>query len=193
MTRLLLISGSLRRDSFNSRLLHRIGDMLATRCELDYLIPIEVGLPLFDQDYEGDTTLQQKVMQIHTRFSAADGVIVACPEYNGQPTAYLKNLIDWLTRMAYVRANVGNPLIDVPVLLCSASTGSSGGSLAIPSLRALFGYVGAVVIGDSFTLPFAQRLWSEDSGYKLAKFQEQHLAEAVQRVLKLATARLKSQ
>jgi chromate reductase len=90
--------------------------------------------------------------------------LVASPEYNGQLTPYLKNIIDWVSRLAYIDPTFENPFVDKPILLCSASTGSSGGAMGIPSARALFGYVGAIVFGETLCVSYAHQSWTE-AGY----------------------------
>jgi NAD(P)H-dependent FMN reductase len=187
MTTLLLVSGSQRRDSFNSRLLRDLAGRLAWRCTIDLLEPNSIGLPLFDQDLEGDSTVIARVAALHRRFEASDGIVVASPEYNGQLPAYLKNMVDWVSRLAHIDARFDNPFRDRPVLLCSASTGWSGGAVAIPHARALFGYVGGLVIGETVCIPHANEAWAED-GYTFDPFFDEQIDGAVARVLQLADA-----
>ncbi len=188
MTRLLLISGSLRRDSFNTRLLHHVSRHLVGHCTVDFLDPSEVSLPLFDQDLELTPTVVKQVADLHRRIAGSDGLIVSSPEYNGQLPPYLKNLVDWVSRMGYIDASFGNAFCDRPVLLCSASTGWSGGSGAIPSARALFGYVGALVIGDTVCVPYAQQGWTDEAGFLFDQPFEDRISAACQRVLALVNS-----
>lgn len=137
-TTLLLLSGSLRRDSYNARLLRHLARHLDGRCGFDMPQPDELDLPLFNEDLEQHAALHARVLALHRRLAACDGIIVASPEYNGQPGACLKNLIDWVSRLAYLDARLAHPFLDLPVLLCSASTGWSGGAVALPhALRAV--------------------------------------------------------
>ncbi len=87
---------------------------------------------------------------------------MACPEYNGQATPLLKNTIDWVSRLAHIDARFGNPFLNKPVLLCSASTGWSSGALVIQNLRALFGYLGAAVMGPNIGIARAPDQWTAD-------------------------------
>lgn len=187
MSALLLLSGSRRRESYNGRLLRWLAGPLASRGDIDLVEAQQVDLPLFDQDLETDASVVRRVAALHARFARCDGIVVACPEYNGQPTPYLKNTIDWVSRLPHIDPAFENPFVDRPVLLCSASTGWSGGALALPHLRALFGYIGCVVIGDAICLPHADRLWTRD-GYEFDPFFEAQTHEAVGRLLRLAGA-----
>ena len=161
---LLLLSGSQRQSSFNARLLHHIAQHLEASCGFLTAEPFAEHLPLFNQDLENTPEVRSQVAELHALFMACDGIIVASPEYNGQLTPYLKNIIDWVSRLAYIDLSFENPFVDKPVLLCAASTGSSGGAMGIPSARALFGYVGGIVFGETLCLGFAHEAWTE-TGY----------------------------
>ena len=161
MNQILLLSGSKRQESFNARLLDHIAGHIENTCVFLTVEPFAKSLPLFNQDLENMPAVRTKVAELHQVFMACNGIVVASPEYNGQLTPYLKNMIDWVSRLAYIDSTFENPFVDKPVLLCSASTGSSGGAMGIPSARALFGYVGANVFGETLCLPFAQQAWTE--------------------------------
>lgn len=184
---ILCISGSMRGGSYNSYLLDHLGAYLPQAFRRDFLNPQDANLPLFNEDIEGDARLREKVTQLHRRFSACSGFMIAAPEYNGQMTAYLKNLIDWVSRLAYVDPRFTNPFVDKPLLLCSASTGSSGGMAGIAHGRALFGYVGALVMGGAICVPYAADKWSE-LGYMFDESFEGYMAGCVGRLAALAAA-----
>jgi chromate reductase len=164
MTQLLLLCGSQRQESLNARLLEHIAQHLEGACNFLTAAPLAEQLPLFNQDLENNPTVRAQVAKLHQAFMACDGIVVASPEYNGQLTPYLKNMVDWVSRLAYIDPAFDNPFVDKPVLLCAASTGSSGGNMGIPSARALFGYVGSVVFGETVCVPFAHQAWTE-AGY----------------------------
>ncbi len=149
------------------------------------MLPRDVELPLFNEDIEGDARLCEKVAQLHRRFLSCRALIVATPEYNGQMTAYLKNMVDWVSRLAYLDPKFANPFIDKPLLLCSASTGSSGGMAGIAPARALFGYVGALVLGGAVCVPYADQKWSE-IGYMFDDSFEGYIAASVARLASVA-------
>ena len=161
MPQLLLLCGSQRQESFNARLLNHIAQHLKNSCSFIAVEPFAKHLPLFNQDLENEPAVHAQVSELHKAFMSCDAILVASPEYNGQLTPYLKNMIDWVSRMAYIDTAFDNPFVDKPVLLCSASTGSTGGSAGIPSARALFGYVGSLVFGETLCVPFAHQAWTE--------------------------------
>ncbi len=186
LCRLLLVSGSLRRDSYNSRLLNHLAQGLKSHCSIEILDPAQANLPLFDQDLEGDANVIERVAALHRRFETAHGLVVATPEYNGMPTPYLKNVFDWVSRLPHVDSRFANPFRDRPLLLCSASTGWSGGAVAIPHARALFGYLGCLVIGDAVCVPYAEQAWA-DGAYRFDPFFEAQIDAAAGQLVRLAT------
>ncbi len=187
MTTLLLVPGSQRRDSFNVRLLRDLAGRLTARCAVDWLTPGDVDLPLFNQDLEADSAIVERVAAVHRCFEACDGIIVASPEYNGLPTPYLKNLVDWVSRLAHIDGRFDNPFLGRPLLLCSASTGGSGGWAGMPHARALFTYVGCAVTDDFIAVPHAQQLWT-DGAFDFDPFFAADVDAAVARLLELAVA-----
>jgi len=162
MTRILLVCGSQRAASLNARLLDALAAALPAGVVADRLRPAEVDLPLFDADREDDPAVVARVRALHARFLAADALIVASPEYNGLMTPFLKNLVDWVSRLPYRDPALTGAFADKPVLLAATSPGWSGGAVGIPALRALFGYCGAVVFGEAITLPYGDRAIAPD-------------------------------
>ena len=157
MKKILFLSGSQRRDSHNQRLLKNLAKRLEHILSVDTVEQGQINLPLFDQDLENDPVLRLQVKNLHSRISACDAMIVACPEYNGLITPYLKNTIDWVSRLQYIDESCSNAFIDKPVLLVSASTGWSGGAVGLPSARTLFGYIGCHVLGGEISIPNIQQ------------------------------------
>ena len=184
MTTLLFLSGSQRRESFNGRLLRHLARRLAGQCVIDLVEPAQINLPIFDQDLEVEASMVQRISRIHQRFIASDAIVVASPEYNGQLTPYLKNIVDWTSRLPHIDASFENPFQDRPLLICSASTGWSGGAVAMPQARALFGYVGCMVLGDSINIPYADQAWTPD-GYMFDPLFEDRIDNAVNRLLQM--------
>jgi chromate reductase len=186
MSRLLLFSGSQRRESFNTRLLAHIAIVLAGHAEIDILTPCDVDLPLFNQDLENEPGVAERVTALHARFMRADGLILASPEYNCLPSPYLKNAIDWVSRLAYLHPNAQNPFRGKPVLLCSASTGWSGGTVGLTSLRALLAYLGALAVGEQICVPYAQQAWS-GTMYNFDPLFEEYIQSVLDRFIGLAS------
>jgi chromate reductase len=184
MTRLMFVSGSQRRESLNTRLLKDVAQRLEGRCGIDMLEPAQADLPLFNQDLEDTPWVIDRVAALHRRFKTSDGIVVASPEYNGQLTPYLMNIVDWVSRLAHVDSRFDNPFYDHPLLLCGASTGRSGGAVAMPHARALFGYVGCLISNDSICVPYADQAWTGGE-YVFDPFFDEQIAVTTDRFLQL--------
>ena len=96
MSKLLGISGALRRASTNTGLLRALQDMLPPGASLE--IATLHGIPLFNEDDEAATGKPEVVKALDAKIRAADGIVVACPEYNFSIPGVLKNATDWLSR-----------------------------------------------------------------------------------------------
>lgn len=123
------ISGSLRKDSYNTRLLSAAGVALAGRATLRIFDLSEV--PLYNGDLDGDRK-PAPVLQLQGAIAAADALLFATPEYNYSVPGVLKNAIDWASRPAYESVLRGKPSG-----IMSASPSSLGGARAQIHLRAV--------------------------------------------------------
>ena len=96
MPKILGISGSLRRGSFNTALLRAAATVLEPGTELE--IATLHGIPLYDGDVEASQGVPQAVQDLKARVMASDGLLLVTPEYNGGLPGVFKNGIDWMSR-----------------------------------------------------------------------------------------------
>jgi chromate reductase, NAD(P)H dehydrogenase (quinone) len=122
---LLGISGSLRRDSFNTKLMRAAARHYAP----DSFAEADLRLPLYDGDLEHEQGIPPEVRTLADRIAAADAVVIAGPEYNKGPSGVLKNALDWVSRTK------PNPWRDKPVAIMSATAGRAGGERTQFALR----------------------------------------------------------
>ena len=132
------ISGSLRAASFNTALLHAAQDLAPAGMAIAVHRLHE--LPLFDQDVEeqGDPA---PVKALKDAVAAADGLLLACPEYNGGISGVLKNAIDWISRPGHERT--ASVLAGKIVCIVGASPGATGTVRAQDALRLVLRRAGA--------------------------------------------------
>src|SRR5580692_8530864 len=95
MTKILGISGSLRRASYNSALLRAATKLMPPDTTLE--VGSIRGIPLYDGDVEAQG-IPATVAQLKEAIVAADGVLLVTPEYNNGIPGVFKNTIDWLSR-----------------------------------------------------------------------------------------------
>ena len=93
MTRILGISGSLRRASFNAGLLRAAAELAPEGTEVD--VQGIHGVPLYDADLEAEGT-PQPVLDLRAALEAADALLLVTPEYNNGIPGPFKNAIDWM-------------------------------------------------------------------------------------------------
>lgn len=147
--KLLGISGSLRRASYNTALLHAAAELAPAGTEL--VIHDLHGLPLFDQDVEeqGDPA---EVTALKQAIDGADALLLASPEYNGGITGVLKNAIDWASRKGTARESAA--LTGKRVCIIGASPGITGTVRAQDALRLVLRRAGAIVEPQGEVLVF---------------------------------------
>src|SRR5215210_6956885 len=95
--RILGISGSLRRDSYNTKLLREAGRLLPPGVELVPFDGLKAVAP-FDADDELAPVPPRGVFELRAAIAEADAVLIATPEYNHSIPGVLKNAIDWASR-----------------------------------------------------------------------------------------------
>lgn len=136
MTRLIGLSGSLRRDSFNTALLRAMIHHLPDGVTLE--IATLHGIPLYDGDVEATEGVPTAVTALADKIAAADGVILSTPEYNNGMPGVFKNAIDWLSRGG---VHGGKLFAGKPVALAGASPGGFGTIMSqanwLPVMRSL--------------------------------------------------------
>ncbi|PDT81621.1 NADPH-dependent FMN reductase [Sinorhizobium sp. BJ1] len=96
MSKLLGISGSLRKASFNTGLLNAAKAVAPEGVEFE--TATLHGIPLYDGDVEAESGVPAPAEALKRKIIAADGVILFTPEYNNSVPGVFKNAIDWLSR-----------------------------------------------------------------------------------------------
>ena len=136
MARIVGISGSLRRGSYNSALLRAATALMPPGGEL--VVATIAGIPLYDGDVEAAEGIPPAVAELKDAIAAADGLLLATPEYNNSVPGVFKNAIDWLSRPP---ADAARVFAGKRVALVGASPGGFGTVLSqnawLPILRTL--------------------------------------------------------
>ena len=133
------ISGSLRKDSFNTALLRALQALAPTGMEIN--IADIGGLPLYNQDAEASFPASAQTLK--DLIAAADGIIIATPEYNRSISGVLKNAIDWVSRPYGQNSFAGKPILTIGV-----SVGKLGTAVAQNHLRQILTYLDMNIVGQ---------------------------------------------
>jgi len=128
---ILAFAGSLRKDSFNRKLLVASQELKPEGMEIE-IFDLD-GIPPYNMDLEPD--FPEAVVQFKEKIKAADGLLIATPEHNFSFSGVLKNAIDWASRPP-----ADGVFDNKPVAIQSASTGWAGGLRAQMHLRQVFGF-----------------------------------------------------
>ena len=177
--RILGISGSLRRDSHNTKLLRAAEELLPDGVDLELYTELE-SVPPYNEDRDTDDAPATAV-HLREAIEAADAVLFATPEYNGSVPGQLKNGIDWASRPHRVSALWGKP-----VAVVGASTGMFGAVWAQAELRKVLKTAGARVVETEVAVGKADSRFDADGALVDEDIREQ-LAETVELLLAEAT------
>jgi chromate reductase, NAD(P)H dehydrogenase (quinone) len=139
LTKILGISGSLRRGSYNSRLLEAAAELLPEGVELELYDGLK-EVPPYDEDDDVEPA-PEPVARLRETIAGADAVFIATPEYNSSVPGQLKNALDWASRPLMT-----NSVRFKPVAVAGASTGAFGAVWSQGELRKVLAAMGARVV-----------------------------------------------
>jgi len=125
--KILGISGSLRKGSYNTAILRASAELMPAGMKLERIARID-DIPLFNQDVF-DAGMPEPAKRFRAEVAAADGLLIASPEYNFSVSGALKNAIDWGSR------EPDQVFQDKPVAMFSATGGPLGGARVQYDLR----------------------------------------------------------
>ena len=155
--RVLAVSGSLRNDSYNTKLLRAAVEAAPEGVEVELFDPAAIGdLPIYDQDLDAGA-VPGSVARLRAEWDEADAILFATPEYNGSVPGGLKNAVDWASRPRLEAA-----LTNKTVAVIGASPGQFGAMWAQADLRRILGIAGARVVGDELPVTRAQEKFDHE-------------------------------
>jgi len=170
--RVLGISGSLRRDSYNTKLLRAAGELAEEHGAEFKVFDGLKAIPPYDQDDDIGAG-PAAVARLREAIADADAVLFATPEYNSSIPGVLKNAVDWASRPLAT-----SPLRNKPVAVVGASTGMFGAVWAQAELRKVLGATGARVTEVELALGHAHE-HLDPTGRLADPAQEEALRDSV--------------
>lgn len=172
-----LFSGSLRKDSLNTRLLHVVDETLR-KAGLETLVLdlAHYNLPVINEDLIVDGKLPDAVAKVGEALRDCPAIVVATPEYNGTISAVTKNLVDWTSCMR------PHPWTGKHVFIASATPGPMSALRGLWHSRQCFEVLGAHVFPEMFGLGLADKHLAEPRTIADAKTAER-LASLVDRFI----------
>jgi chromate reductase len=135
--KILGICGSLRTGSYNMAALRAAQELAPAGMTIDIFDISEI--PLYNEDVKAKG-FPPVVADLRARIKAADGLLLATPEYNYSTSGVLKNAIDWASRPPE------QPFDAKPIALMGASGGVLGTARAQYHLRQMFVFLNAHIL-----------------------------------------------
>lgn len=167
------VVGSLRRESYNAKLLKAAGGLMPQGARLAIWDGLK-GVPPFDEDDEG--VPPASVVAMRQAFEGAGALLIATPQYNASLPGQLKNALDWASRPYET-----NVLRGKPVAVIGASLSPSGGARAQTEARTVLRAMGADVVDVGLSVGRAFRSF-DDQGRLLDRELGARLAEILREV-----------
>lgn len=171
--KILAFAGSLRKDSYNKKLI-RIAAEGAKDAGADVTL-IELNdfpLPHYNEDIEKSEGLPENALKLKKLMKESDGFMIATPEYNSSLPGVLKNVIDWTSRKATPDESNLSCFTDKLAILLSASPGNFGGLRSLIHLRAILENIFTMVIPEQKAISQASEAFDSDGNLKNQKQQQ---------------------
>ena len=158
MKKILVLSGSLRKDSFNSRLANYISKNLPSGYEAT---SFDLGqIPLYNSDIDGENS-PAGVVAFRDALKNADGVFWTSPEYNYAIPGVVKNAIDWASRPMMPK----NSIVGKPMNAVVATMSPTNGSRALADIKRIWNNCGGYsVMTYDTVLQAAHTRFIDDNG-----------------------------
>lgn len=153
-----LISGSLRKESYNTKVLKNMEKEIISQGYITTFIDLnDYPLPFYNEDVELKG-IPSNVFMLKNILKSSTGLIVSSPEYNGEISAVLKNTFDWLSRKK-VNETPKENFLNLKTIIVGASIGKNGASRSIERLQVLLRELGV----DKDTLNYSLAKASNDT------------------------------
>jgi chromate reductase, NAD(P)H dehydrogenase (quinone) len=174
--KILGISGSLRRGSYNTSLLGAAARLLPDEAEFELWGGLK-EVPPYDEDDDTEEA-PAAATALREAIAGADAVLFATPEYNSSVPGQLKNAIDWVSRPLAT-----NPLRNKPVAVVGASTGAFGAVWSQGELRKVLAATGARVVEGEVAVGHAPTRFDEEG-----RLVDENLLEQLEEVVDVLVA-----
>ena len=186
--KILAISGSLRRDSLNKKVVALVSEgARRAGAEITVVDLKEFRLPLYDDDLIAESGFDERAAELQQMLLAHNGLIVASPEYNGSISGALKNFFDWTSR-ANGNVKMGDCYGGKVAAILSASPGSFGGIRCLSHLRGILSILGVHVLPEEFAVGTAHTAFDDGGVFKEERMRqnlERHGANVAETIKKL--------
>ncbi len=167
MPTILAFAGSLRKESFNKKLVKIAGKGAEEGgATVIYIDLLDYPLPVYNGDIEEAEGLPPNAIKLKKLMDEADGFIIASPEYNSSISGALKNTIDWVSRKGSPDEVYLSAFIDKVALILSASPSFLGGVRGLAHLRSILENIHTFVLPKQKIISFANEAFDSEGSLK---------------------------
>ncbi|WP_190808890.1 NADPH-dependent FMN reductase [Flagellimonas sp. S3867] len=166
MAAILALAGSNSSTSINYKLVKHTVSSIQNH-EIQLLDMSKCPFPMFSEDEEKQNGYSNALVELKNDFQKADAIILSVSEHNGNPSAYFKNVLDWLSRLER------KFLQDTKVLLMSASPGGRGGVGSLGVVQGMLPRFGAEIV-STFSLASFHQNFDVQKGLTDETLKSQH-------------------
>ncbi|WP_369185738.1 NADPH-dependent FMN reductase [Streptomyces sp. Y1] len=159
--KILAISGSLRANSHNTALLHAARKFNPGGLDIEVYDRLR-EIPPYDFDLDTAEARPAVVQELRDRITAADGLLIATPEFNYSVPGVLKNAIDWVS--TDWSKSEGLPLQRKPTAILGAAPTNFGSVRAQLALRQVFVWTHTDVVVKPEVMVFRSHERFDDEG-----------------------------
>jgi chromate reductase len=159
--RIKLLCGSLRKDSYNKKILELVATFLQSLENIE-VIKIDLNdylVPLYNGDFEEASGIPEVIINLGKLITESDGIIIISPEYNGGISSPLKFIIDWVSRISPM------PWSGKTYCLMGATTGGFGTIKSMMNIIQTLNQIKGVVYPESFSLSYAAKAFNADGNF----------------------------
>jgi NAD(P)H-dependent FMN reductase len=177
MSAILAFAGSNSSTSINYKLVKYTAGLIGDR-DLQLINMANYPFPMYSEDNEREMGFSNSLIELRNDLMNAKGVIISVNEHNSNPSAYFKNVLDWLSRLER------KFLEDTQVLLMATSPGKRGGIGSLEIIEKLLPRFGANVCA-TFSLPSFHENFDSEKGITNSQLSEIHqkaLAEFLSKI-----------
>jgi NAD(P)H-dependent FMN reductase len=164
MVKLIFLSGSIRKGSFNVKLARQASEIAGSISGVDasYVDLADYDMPIYNGDLEEKSGIPDNAKRLKQVFKDSDGFFIASPEYNSSFSPLLKNSLDWISRPHQEGEGSLVAFAGKVSLISAASPGGFGGLRGLVMLRMMLENISVMVLPKQLAIPFANNAFSED-------------------------------
>ncbi|WP_420322728.1 NADPH-dependent FMN reductase [Flagellimonas sp.] len=166
MAAILALAGSNSSTSVNYKLVKHTVSLVQGH-EIQLLDMSRYPFPMFSEDEEKQNGYINSLVELKHDFQRANAAVISVSEHNGSPSAYFKNVLDWLSRLER------KFLQDTKVLLMATSPGGRGAVGSLGIVEALLPRFGAEIVA-TFSLPSFHQNFDNEKGIVDEDLRDQH-------------------